>query len=155
MNQIILLDAFPLSQVAHPKIKPETESWLSSLSKTKTVLKVPEIADYELRRELLRLGNEESLKRLDEFVNDVGLISITRETMKEAAELWAWVRKKGKPTAPDLSLDADVILASQAVLQLKRFDKSIVITSNLKHISRFCYKGIEVLDWYKTLENLT
>lgn len=153
MNRIILFDEFPLSQVTHPKINQKTKSWLSSLLKTKTVLKVPEIADYELRRELLRQGKEKSLKRLDEFINDVGIIPITRETMRQAAELWAEIRKKGKPTAPDLSLDADVILASQAIIQLKKFDQSIVVTSNLKHISRFCDKGIEVWDWNETLEN--
>jgi predicted nucleic acid-binding protein len=153
MSQIILLDETPLSQVTHPRIKREVKLWLSSLLASETVVKVPEIVDYELRRELLRQGKQESIQRLDEFVNEVGLIPITRETMKEAAELWAWIRKQGKPTAPDPSLDADVILATQAILKLKEHEKSIVITANFKHISRFCEKGIEVFDWKQTLEN--
>ena len=153
MNQIILLDAFPLSQVAHPKIKPETESWLSSLSKTKTVLKVPEIADYELRRELLRLGKQKSIDRLDQF-GQPRFIPLTPETMRKAAELWAWVRSKGQATASNESLDGDVILAAQATLQTKDFDEVVVVTTNLKHISRFQSQGIYVCDWQQALEDL-
>ncbi|MEH1891817.1 MAG: hypothetical protein V7K92_20960 [Nostoc sp.] len=82
------------------------------------------------------------------------LIPLTPETMRKAAELWAWVRNQGKPTASNDSLDGDVILATQAILQLKSFDQVIVVTTNLKHISRFESEGICVADWQQTLNNL-
>ncbi|WP_016950715.1 hypothetical protein [Anabaena sp. PCC 7108] len=74
--------------------------------------------------------------------------------MRKAAELWAWVRNQGKPTASNDSLDGDVILAAQGILQLNSFDAVIIVTTNLKHISRFESEGIFVADWQQTLDNV-
>ncbi|MEH2460898.1 type II toxin-antitoxin system VapC family toxin [Nostoc sp.] len=153
MSRAVLLDTYPLSQVTHPKVNPKVQQWLRSLGKIETVTRVPEIADYELRRELLRQGKQKSIDRLNKL-SQICLIPLTPETMQKAAELWAWVRNQGKPTASNESLDGDVILAAQAIIQLKSFDEVIVITTNLKHISRFESKGICVVDWQKTLNDL-
>ncbi|MBE9054640.1 type II toxin-antitoxin system VapC family toxin [Sphaerospermopsis sp. LEGE 08334] len=153
MSRGILLDTHPLSKVSHPKIDPKVQQWLKSLRDTNTELRIPEIADYELRRELLREGKKKSLKRLDALRN-ICLIPINSETILKAAELWAWVRNQGKPTASNDSLDGDVILAAQAILQLNSFDKVIVVTTNVKHISRFTSSGIFVADWQQTLDNV-
>ena len=67
MTRAILLDTHPLSQVVHPRIKAEVINWLQSLQKTETALRVPEIADYELRRELLRSGKQKSIERLNQI----------------------------------------------------------------------------------------
>ncbi|HLO85833.1 MAG TPA: hypothetical protein VK203_12615 [Nostocaceae cyanobacterium] len=83
------------------------------------------------------------------------LIPITPETMLKAAELWAWVRSQGKPTASNDSLDGDVILAAQAILQLESFDEVIVITTNVKHLLPFEEQGISIIDWQATLNNLS
>ena len=152
MGNVILLDTHPLSKVTHPKIEPKVSKWLQSLQNTETAIRVPEIADYELRRELLRQGKHKSIDRLNKF-SQICLIPITPETMRKAAELWAWVRNQGKPTASDDSLDGDVILAAQAILQLPSFDEVIIVTTNLKHISRFESEGISVADWQQTLNN--
>jgi toxin FitB len=153
MGRAILLDTHPLSQVTHPKVDPKVQQWLKSLQKIETVIRVPEIADYELRRELLRQGKQKSINRLNKL-SQICLIPLTPETMRKAAELWAWVRNQGKPTASNESLDGDVILAAQAILQLKSFDQVIVVTTNLKHISRFESEGICVVDWQQTLNEL-
>ena len=153
MSRVILLDTHPLSKVTHPKIDPKVQQWLKSLRENKTVIRVPEIADYELRRELLRQGKQSSINRLNKL-SQICLIPLTPETMRKAAELWAWVRNQGKPTASNDSLDGDVILAAQAILQLKSFDQVIVVTTNLKHISRFESEGICVVDWQQTLNEL-
>lgn len=153
MSRAVLLDTHPLSQVTHPKINPKVQQWLRSLGKIETVIRVPEIADYELRRELLRKGNQKSIDRLNKL-SQICLIPLTPERMRKAAELWAWVRNQGKPTASNDSLDGDVILAAQAILQLKSFDQVIVITTNLKHISRFESEGICVVDWQQILNEL-
>lgn len=126
---------------------------MKSLQKIETVIRVPEIADYELRRELLRQGKQKSIDRLNKL-SQICLIPLTPETMRKAAELWAWVRNQGKPTASNDSLDGDVILAAQAILQLKSFDQVIVVTTNLKHISRFESEGIYILDWQQTFNEL-
>ncbi|AFY31299.1 type II toxin-antitoxin system VapC family toxin [Calothrix sp. PCC 7507] len=154
MGRVILLDTHPLSQVTHPKVDPKIQLWLQSLRENETVIRVPEIADYELRRELLRQGKQKSIDRLNKL-SQICLIPLTPETMQKAAELWAWVRNQGKPTASNDSLDGDVILAAQAIIQLKNFNEVIVVTTNLKHISRFESEGILVADWYQTLSYLT
>ncbi|WP_414542177.1 type II toxin-antitoxin system VapC family toxin [Nostoc sp. CCY0012] len=152
MGNVILLDTHPLSKVTHPKIEPKVSKWLQSLQNTETAIRVPEIADYELRRELLRQGKQKSIDRLNKL-SQTCLIPLTPETMRKAAELWAWVRNQGQPTASDGSLDGDVILAAQAILQLPSFDEVVIVTTNLKHISRFESKGICVADWQQTLNN--
>ena len=55
--------------------------------------------------------------------------------MRLAAELWAQARNTGRPTASDADLDADVILAAQA-LTLGVADV-VVATTNPGHIARF------------------
>jgi predicted nucleic acid-binding protein len=152
MSKVVLLDTGPLGQVTHPRVQPEIMKWLQFLQKTATALRVPEIADYELRRELLRLGKQKSIERLDQF-GQPRFIPLTPETMRKAAELWAWVRDKGQPTASKESLDGDVILAAQATLQTKSFNEVVIITTNLKHISRFQTEKISVCDWQQALEN--
>lgn len=154
MSQVILLDTHPLSQVTHPKINPKVKQWLNSLNKTETAIRVPEIADYELRRELLRQGKTKSIERLNQL-SQICLIPLTPATMQKAAELWAWVRNQGQPTASNDSLDGDVILAAQAILQLRAFDEVSVVTTNYKHISRFKSEGIFVKDWQESLNNLS
>jgi predicted nucleic acid-binding protein len=153
-GKVVLLDTHPLSQVTHPKIEPKVQKWLKSLKESKTAIRVPEISDYELRRELLREGKKNSIERLN-AISQISLIPITPETMRKAAELWAWVRNQGKPTASNDSLDGDVILAAQAILQLQSFHEVIVVTTNLKHISRFTSKGIFVADWQQTINSVT
>ncbi len=74
--------------------------------------------------------------------------------MQKAAELWAWVRNQGQPTASNNSLDGDVILTAQVILQLNSFDEVIVVKTNVKHISLFTNEGIFVADLQKSLESV-
>jgi hypothetical protein len=62
-------------------------------------------------------------------------LEIKTPVMRLAAELWARARQRGQPTASDQSLDADVILAAQALLL--NDPNVIVATTNVAHISRF------------------
>ena len=92
-----------------------------------------------------------TINRLNQL-NQTCLIPINSEVMQKAAQLWAWIRNQGQPTASKDSLDGDVILASQAILELNKFDEVIVMTTNLKHILRFESEGIYIRDWNTTLE---
>jgi len=48
------------------------------------------------------------------------------------------VRREGKPTAPDLALDGDAILAGQAAaLSTGGEDEVVIATTNVDHLSRF------------------
>lgn len=96
---------------------------------------VPEIADYEVRRELLRGERFAGIARLDALLRDVEYLPIITSSMKLAAQLWARTRQQGKPTADDRSLDGDVILAAQVLTS--GFPHAVVATTNVKHLSLF------------------
>jgi hypothetical protein len=57
--------------------------------------------------------------------------------MRRAAELWADARRKGIATADDKEIDADVILAAQALLFAGLGDHLTVARYNEKHLSRY------------------
>jgi predicted nucleic acid-binding protein len=96
---------------------------------------LPELADYEIRRELIRAKKMNGLKRLDTLKATMEYLPITTEAMLKAAELWAEARRRGSQTADDKALDGDVILAAQAVT-LGEPDV-IVATTNVDHLSQF------------------
>jgi hypothetical protein len=58
MSRIVLLDSGPLGMVTTPKAKSpiyqECKLWFKSLESKGYTVMLPEIADYEVRRELLR-----------------------------------------------------------------------------------------------------
>lgn len=96
---------------------------------------VPEITDYEVRRELLRLGRSRAIARLDALAQATEYVPITTAAMRKAADLWAQARQQGQPTAGDNTIDADVILIAQA---LTLGAQSVIIaTVNVGHLSRF------------------
>lgn len=110
----VLLDAGPLSLVTHPRGGEDAEvakGWLRGLLARGVPVCVPEIADYEVRRELLRAGRTRSVARLDRFAQEITYLPLTTVALRTVAQFWAEARRQGRPTAPDESLDADVILA--------------------------------------------
>ena len=96
---------------------------------------LPEIADYEVRRELLRGNRAAGLQRLDALVALVEYVPLTTAAMRQAAAFWAEARQRGRPTADDKALDGDVILAAQvATLESSN---GVVATTNVGHLSRY------------------
>jgi predicted nucleic acid-binding protein len=119
--------------------------WLDAIELAGIVVIVPEIADYEVRRELIRVGAGGPLARLDSLIIPSQYDPITTPIMRKAAEFWADLRRRGLPTAGDESLDADAILAAHASLIGMPGDTVTVATSNLRHLARF--PGIDARDW--------
>ncbi len=137
MRRVILLDASPLGLLSHPRKHPEIKAWVQVVIKAGFVVRVPEIADYEVRRELLRAGKTAGIQRLNLLKSMLGYVPITTETMLKAADFWAIARQQGQPTADDRALDGDVIRAAQAAeIGELRYDV-VIATSNVKHLSRF------------------
>ena len=60
---------------------------------------IPEIADYEVRRELLRAEKRLSLARLNALKGMLSYLPITTPTILQAAEFWAAARRLGRKTA--------------------------------------------------------
>lgn len=134
MSRVILLDAGPLGMVTHPRKNPEIKAWLDAWLRSDRSIVIPEISDYEVRRELLRSNRVQGINRLDMLQAITGYAPITTQVMRKAAQLWATARNQGQPTASDSSLDADVILAATA---LTLSSDVVIATSNVKHIGRF------------------
>jgi len=135
MTDVVLLDSGPRGMISHPRATVEVVTWFARLVASGVEVLIPEIADYEVRRELLRVRSTKGIERLDELKTTLGFVPITSAAMLQAAAFWADARRRGRPTADDVSLDADVILAAQAATLA---DKDVVIAStNPRHISRF------------------
>jgi hypothetical protein len=98
---------------------------------------IPEIADYEVRRELLRAGRHKGLARLDSLAEEIGYLALDTNVMHLAAGLWAEARNRGWQTADDKALDADVILAAQANLAERDGYEVVIATTNPGHLTRF------------------
>lgn len=140
MSTLVFLDTGPLGMVTNPRATPQTErctAWLEGLLTRGVRVLIPEIADYELRRELLRAEKIEGLRRLDALVAALEYIPLTTAMMRQAAAFWAETRKQGRPTADDKALDGDVMLAAQVVLAATANDEGIVATENVGHLARF------------------
>jgi hypothetical protein len=108
-------------------------------------IKIPAIADYEVRRELLRIGARAKLRRLAGMRQRFELIDITQDVLETAADFWAILQQTGLPTAGSESLDADAILAGMAATVGRPGDLVLVATSNIKHLARF--PGIDARQW--------
>jgi predicted nucleic acid-binding protein len=138
VSRTILLDAGPLGLVTNPKFSPQSlacAQWLQKLIASGARVVVPEISDYEVRRELLRAQKREGIQRLDALAGLLHYLPISTAAMRQAALLWARARQQGQPTAGDKALDGDVILAAQAIA-LEATDV-LVATTNVGHLSRF------------------
>lgn len=148
MARIILLDSTPLALLCRPHGHGPGDvcrRWLDSVKKAGIIVAVPEMADYEVRRELIRRGAQAGLTRLDQLLFDSVYDPITTPIMRRAADFWADVRRRGLPTAADSGLDADAILAAQADLIGNPGDVVTVATSNARHLARF--PGIDAREW--------
>ena len=145
MSLIVILDSRPLGLITNPRQNAEADAckvWMQGLLDRGNRVLVPEITDYELRRELLRADKAAGLLALDRTKITLGYVPITTAAMQQAAEFWAQARRMRLPTAPGLALDADVILAAQAATLDPNVwglpDAGVVIaTSNVGHLSRF------------------
>jgi hypothetical protein len=137
---IVLLDAGPLGLVTNPRATVKSQRckrWLVDLLNQGVRVLVPEIADYEVRRELLQAGRLRGVTHLDQLKSTAGYVPLTTPMMLQAAAFWAQARQQGQPTAPDPALDADVILAAQAMILTRQGDLVIIATTNVGHLSRY------------------
>lgn len=140
MSRTIVLDSTPLALFLQRRSyhrAEECSAWVARHIDAGDRLIVPEIIDYEVRRELLRLGKANALRRLDLFnhAEPDRLLRLSSDALRKAAELWAQVRRKGMPTADVHALDVDMILAAQVLTTSFGADDVIVATGNVSHLA--------------------
>ena len=147
MARIILLDAGLIGLLASAPHLPaviEGKAWLEGHLGQNEVT-IPDVAAYEVLRELIRLGATEKLIRLDDLRARLFSAEVTEDAWDKAAEFWALVRKAGKPTASPDALDADAILAGVAATIATPGDAVVIATTNVRHLARF--PGIDARPW--------
>ena len=126
----LLLDTAVLGEICHPRKFDDVRAWFARTAVDHEVM-LSEVADYELRRELLRIDAHRSIARLDELTRELRYLPVTTATWRAAAKLWAVLRKSGIVTAAGAGLDGDVLIAAQALAE-----DAIVVTPNTRHFER-------------------
>jgi len=147
----VFLDTGVLGMVTQePGVNPVSDAcraWASAITAQGVYVFVPEVADYELRREFLLMGNADAVTRLDAYAQQEPnrYLSISTPAMREAARLWADLRKRGIPTAARQSLDGDALIAAQVFRWCEReqIPTSLVAvaTTNVSDLTRFTDKS--------------
>src|ERR1700676_4070706 len=92
MSMVILLDAGPLCLITNPRASQEARECnqcLESLALKEIEVKIPEIADFEVRRELLRADKFKGIERLNDLQKYLDYVPLTTQTMLKAAQFWA------------------------------------------------------------------
>jgi len=137
MTLHILLDSYPLGALSHPKPDVAISQWVAACRAARHEIYIPEVIDYEIRRELLRAGKKVGVANLNALKAVFRFLPITSPAMLLAADLWAKSRQSGLPTGDPKKLDIDVILAAQALTLGIPSSDLIVATSNVTHLARF------------------
>lgn len=87
----LLLDTGVLGQICHPRKYGDARAWFRRAVAEHELL-LSEFADYELRRELLRIDSRRSLRRLDELTRELQYVPVTTATKVQSR------RPLGRPT---------------------------------------------------------
>jgi predicted nucleic acid-binding protein len=138
--RLVFLDTGVLGMVSNPRGKPrnaQCREWARGLLAAGVRLFVPEVCDYEERRKLIHNGATSGLIRLDRLKDWLDYAPITTDVMHKAAELWEEARARGMQTAGPRALDADAILAAQALLAAGPADVVTIATDNVGHLDQF------------------
>jgi predicted nucleic acid-binding protein len=138
VSRVVLLDAGPLGLVTNPRRSQRSGAcaqWLQALVAGGARVLLPEIADYEVRRELLRANKVKGVAQLDALAKLLEYLPITTAAMRQAALFWAQARQQGRPTAGDKTIDGDMILAGQAMTL--GVAGVVIATTNVGHLARF------------------
>ncbi len=136
----ILLDSSPLGLLSNPAQTPEViaiTAWAADCVDAGHQIYLPEVIDYEIRRELLRAAKSAGIVKLDALKAALRYLPLTTSAMLMAADLWAQSRRRGLPTGDPKKLDIDVLLAAQALTLPAPISDLVLATANVGHLSQF------------------
>jgi predicted nucleic acid-binding protein len=138
VSHVIILDSGPLGLITNPKHSPTSLActhWLQTHLTAGNRVIIPEISDYEVRRELLRANKSKGITRLNDLAKIIEYLPLKTVAIRQAAQLWAQARQQGQPTAGDKTIDGDMILVAQAMTL--GVSDIVIATTNIGHLSRF------------------
>jgi predicted nucleic acid-binding protein len=148
MDRIVLFDSGPLGLAVcrtGTRGLAEFGTRLAELEMAGASILIPAVIDYEVRRELVRVGATAKLRKLEGLRDRFPILPVSEAAWFRAAEFWALLRRMGVPTGSDAALDADAILAGCAATVGRPGDEVIVASNNVRHLSRF--PGIDAREW--------
>lgn len=142
MSLTVFMDSGPLGLITNPKRTPDTiaaTQWGIALMSAGHRLVVPAIADYEVRRELVRASKTNGLSALDAWnaARPDRYLFLTNSALRLGANLWARSRNAGTSTADPKELDADVLIAAQALDTGLPITGFVIATVNVGHLALF------------------
>jgi hypothetical protein len=103
LADVIVLNSTPLGILCHPRTPPhvlDCRQWLADLLAAGRRVIIPEITDYEIRRELIRLGSIVGLANLDGYGLQLECLPISTAAIRLAANIWAQARSPRKDMRP-------------------------------------------------------
>lgn len=100
-----------------------------------SVIGISIITHYEIMSGLKFKFSEKYLKSYSLFTDSIYIYPLTEQSVQISSDLYANLRKKGKPLD-----DIDLLIAGTAVE-----NKSILVTGNLSHFQRI--KGLKMENW--------
>ena len=148
MDRYVLLDSGPLGLAVCRRGTKNVDELRVRLAESELAgrsILIPAVIEYEVRRELVRLGATAKLRKLENLRERFFVLPISEAAWFRAAEYWALLRRMGVPTGSDAALDADAILAGCAATVGRPGDEVIIASSNVRHLSRF--PGIDAREW--------
>jgi predicted nucleic acid-binding protein len=86
VSRAVVLDTGPLGMVTHRGGVPEVDAckrWLLALVERGVRIGIPEIADYEVRRELLRAAKTRGIERLDALLETFEYLPLSTVVMRD------------------------------------------------------------------------
>jgi predicted nucleic acid-binding protein len=82
MSRVILLDCGPLGRLARQRPAPALRTWVRERLRGGSRLALPEIADYEVRRELLLARLQASLNVLNALQAELDYLPVTTPILR-------------------------------------------------------------------------
>src|SRR5260370_37141990 len=101
MSDAVVLDSTPLGILCHPRNPPHARAcrqWIGDLLATRRRVIVPEIADYEVRRELVLRNSGIALSNLDQLGQRLQYGPLPTAPRPLRAALGGAAPRSGKPT---------------------------------------------------------
>ena len=147
MSLTVFLDSGPLGLITNPKRTPDAiaaTQWSIAMMFAGHRFIVPAIADYEVRRELIRARKAKGLASLDRWntARSDRYLPLSDSALRLGAKLWAGARSAGTATADPKELDADVLIAAQALDMGLPPSDFVIATVNVGHLALFAPAGL-------------
>lgn len=108
---------------------------IDSIAESDNELAIPSIAYYEIKRGLIANAATEKMARFLGFVEEIGVVELTRETLDIAAQIYADLKKTGK-----LIEDDDLFIGATALNY-----NAVLVTNNEKHLGHI--KDLKIETW--------